>query len=223
MIQTAASGLLVLSLILLQGTETSHFPLLNSAGLERGAISNRQDGSTALSPQEIHQTAAGGAAWELETNVDSSRRVSTTFGRGRNQEREPDPDGRIVRDRGEFVVVEAISDPRNPAHGSTIHFRVILSPTTQKRAHWNDSAGDIKFWIDWPKGWTARRYHLLDSNPSQSASREIRQIAFEARPPESDGSEAITIRGYAVYFICEEIHSTCMLRRQDFSFRISSK
>ena len=140
-----------------------------------------------------------------------------------NREMEPDPKGVIVRDRGEFVRIEAISDSPNPTHRPTIRFRVILHPNTRKKARWNDSAGNIKLWINWPEGWKANRYDLLDSNLSRPDNWEVRQIEFEAQPPEKAGSAEIVIPGYAVYFICEEVHFTCMLRRQDFNFRISSK
>jgi hypothetical protein len=46
-------------------------------------------------------------------------------------------------------------------------------------------------------------------------SLETRVIEAEVRAPEELGRGPVTIPGYALYYVCEDVNGVCMYRRQD--------
>ena len=136
---------------------------------------------------------------------------------------EPDPRGRIIRDRGRFVKIEKIFVPstEDSAHAARVH--LVFRPNAVIKAHWNNEVDGLVFWINPPEGWTvSRRYHELP-NPRQSVSQETRTIELEIGWPERVANRSTSWDGYALYYVCEDVDGTCLYRRQDVSLVSSLK
>jgi hypothetical protein len=51
---------------------------------------------------------------------------------------EPDPDGRIHRDHGEFTQVEAVTVPGRIAPGAAARAHLVMRPNLARKGHWNN-------------------------------------------------------------------------------------
>jgi len=66
--------------------------------------------------------------------------------------REPDPQGRILRDDGQFVRVETTVVPDTRAEAVSARVHVMCRPNPANKAHWNNEAGNMVFWVSSPPG-----------------------------------------------------------------------
>ena len=132
---------------------------------------------------------------------------------------EPDPDGRIQRDPGEFVRVEVTTVPQriDPSGTARVHLEYRLDP--RRKAHWNNEVGGLVAWLDPPAGWQVDRRRVEVAPPPRAVSEEIRRVEFEVQGPDS-ASEPIELTGYTLYYICEGAQGQCLYRRQDLSIEL---
>ena len=127
---------------------------------------------------------------------------------------EPDPKGRIRRDERGFVDVERVVVPAAIQPGKTGRIHLVFRPNRAIKAHWNNEAEDLALWIDPPDGWEVDRRFRTVVNPEELVSVETRRIELELRSPE-DAKGRVRIPAYALYYVCEDTHGTCLYRRQD--------
>jgi hypothetical protein len=135
-------------------------------------------------------------------------------------EKQPDQEGRIVRDHGEFIRAEVTTVPPVVSPGSSVRFHLLFRPNLQKRAHWNNEVGDLFIWINPPAEWKTERSGFTIANPSQPVSQEVRRIELEMKCPPNASTGEIVIPGYVLYYVCEDAHGTCLYRRQDLLFKV---
>jgi hypothetical protein len=136
---------------------------------------------------------------------------------------EPDPQSRIRRDPGRFIVVETTVVPARVAPGESVRVHVALRPVTEKKAHWNNEAKALVVWVDPGQGVTVDRQYLSVANPDQEVSQETRKLEFEVRLPEGAEGTALQVPAYALYYVCEDVDGTCLYRRQDITVTIPLK
>lgn len=131
--------------------------------------------------------------------------------------KEPDREGRIERDRGALIRIDAVTVPSRPRAGSTA--RVHVEFRVQKQAHWNNEVQPVQVWVSAPDDWKVdQQLHSL-VQPVAAESRETRRAEFEVRIPEGvAGAKKLT--GYALYYVCEDAQGQCLYRRQDFEIPI---
>lgn len=129
--------------------------------------------------------------------------------------KEPDPEGRILRDENEFIRVETIVVPDTTARSFSARVYVVFRPLLEKKAHWNNEVNDLVLWIDPPKGWEVDNRLLTVANPPEAVSQETREVEFEIRGPKNLRAGPVAITGYALYHVCEDVSGVCMYRRQD--------
>lgn len=129
--------------------------------------------------------------------------------------RSPDPDARILRDKEGFIEIESIRVPTTLASGNSARVHVVFRPNSLIKAHWNNEAHDLVFWIDPPQGWEVSDRYLTVPNPKETVSLETRQIEFELSCPEQAPAGIVTVPAYALYYVCEDVGGTCLYRRQD--------
>ena len=128
---------------------------------------------------------------------------------------EPDPQDRITRDERGFIQVETTVVPSTPGSRAAARVHLVFRPDRSIKAHWDNEADGLLFWIDPPEGWTVdRRYHQVP-NPPEPVSTAVRKIEFEVFPINDDRSAPGIIKGYALYYVCEDVDGTCLYRRQD--------
>jgi tetratricopeptide (TPR) repeat protein len=142
------------------------------------------------------------------------------FEPARTAREEPDPKGRIHRDNGKFIRVETTAVPPSIEPGASARFHVVLRPNQQNKAHWNNEVEDLVVWLNPPDAWTLNEPYLTSANPPQPVSQEVRRVEFEAKSPEAAAAASVTIPGYALYYVCEDVNGTCLYRRQDISLQV---
>jgi tetratricopeptide (TPR) repeat protein len=133
---------------------------------------------------------------------------------------DPDPKGRIRRDRRGFVEVETVVVPPAVTPGATARIHVTFTPNHDIKAHWNNEVSDLLFWVDPPKGWGVESRRLSFPNPPKPVSREVRKVEFEIKAPAKLEEGSMEIPAFALYYVCEDVKGTCLYRRQDVSVRV---
>lgn len=133
---------------------------------------------------------------------------------------EPDPKGRIYRDRGEFIKVETVVVPDTTAPIISARIHIVFRPDRKRKAHWNNEVDGLVFWLGMPDGWQADPALAKHSNPPEDVSQETRNIEFEVKGPPRHEARSVVLTGYALYYVCEDVRGVCMYRRQDISIPI---
>ncbi len=128
---------------------------------------------------------------------------------------EPDPQGRVLRDEGDFIILESTAVPREVGFGEVARFHLVFRPIAAKKAHWNNEAEEMVLWVDPPRGWEVESQMLTHPLPPDLVSQEDRIIEVEVRAPTRSLRRTATIPAYALYYVCEDVNGICMYRRQD--------
>jgi hypothetical protein len=134
--------------------------------------------------------------------------------------KETDPSGRTLRDRGDYIRVETTAVPPSISPGSSTRFHIVFRPNSQKKAHWNNEAETLVLWISPPRGWRLDNRYFTIANPPQPVSQEVRRIEVEAKSWENAPPGVVSIPGYALYYVCEDVNGTCLYRRQDIELKV---
>ena len=134
--------------------------------------------------------------------------------------KDPDPEGRIIRDSKRFIRVETVVVPPMVAPGSTVRVHATFTPDPDIKAHWNNEVADLLFWVEESGGWTVEARRHTFPNPPQPVSHEVRKVEFEIRAPVDAAAGSSGISGYALYYVCEDVRGTCLYRRQDVSIPV---
>lgn len=130
---------------------------------------------------------------------------------------EPDPDARIYRDPGRFITVESAAVPPIVAPDGVTRVHLAFRPVEAIKAHWNNEVDPLEVWIDQPEGWSVGRHHLTAPSPPEAVSSEMRQVQVELKASATASAGQTTVRGYALYYVCEDVDGTCLYRRQDLA------
>jgi tetratricopeptide (TPR) repeat protein len=131
--------------------------------------------------------------------------------------KEPDPGGRIHRDRDELIRVEASVVPATSDRGS-FRVHVVFRPDREKKAHWNNEVDGLVVWVDAPRGWTVDDPLQVLPLPPEPVSQEDRRVEFELKREAGASEATAAASGYALYYICEDVIGTCLYRRRDLRF-----
>ena len=136
-----------------------------------------------------------------------------------DRRQEPDPAARIDVDEGEFLDIRAVATPGTGGQRA-VRAHVWLAPLADRRAHWNNEAEPLAVWLHVPEGWSVDRQLATGANPVSAVSEELRSVEFELSWPEGAEPGARTLRGYALYNVCEDVDGVCQYRRQDFTLPV---
>ncbi len=132
----------------------------------------------------------------------------------------PEIDGRILRDDGTYIVAESTLVPGTVAAGASTRAHITFLPNAAIQAHWNNEVDDLVFWIEPPEGWEVDRRVLTVANPPQTVSLEPRKVELEIRVPDNAANGEVTLPGYALYYVCEDVNGICLYRRQDVAMTL---
>jgi tetratricopeptide (TPR) repeat protein len=135
---------------------------------------------------------------------------------------EPDPYGRILRDRKGLIQAEVVTVPAILRPGDSVRVHVSLRPNQSLKAHWNNEVEDLLMWISPAEGWLVDHQLLSVANPPLEVSQETRIMEFELQSP-ADSAGKETIQAYALYYVCEDVRGACLYRRLDFDFPIQTR
>ena len=132
----------------------------------------------------------------------------------------PEIDNRILRDDGTYIIVESTLVPGTVAPGASTRAHVTFLPNAAIKAHWNNEVDDLVFWIEPPEGWEVDRRLVTVANPPKTVSLEPRTVELEIRAQSNATSGEITVSGYALYYVCEDVNGICLYRRQDVALEL---
>ena len=133
--------------------------------------------------------------------------------------KEPDPQGRIFRDRKRFILVETTVVPSEISAGESARVHVVFRPNPRLKAHWNNEVDDLELWVSAPPEWGMESRNTSVPNPPQEVSKEPRKLEFEVYSPEN-AKGWVTVPSYALYYVCEDVDGTCLYRRQDIAVQL---
>ncbi len=133
---------------------------------------------------------------------------------------EPDPQGKITRDNGEFINIETVVVESTSKKQNVVRVHVEFLPNEDNKAHWNNEVENLKFWINPPLGWKVTSRYLEVKNPRIAVSKEGRKLEFEMKWPIKEQNKNKTLKAYALYYVCEDVNGTCLYRRQDIPIKI---
>ncbi len=128
---------------------------------------------------------------------------------------EPDPKGRIARDKKKLVTCEVTVVPPKVAPGQAARVHIVLRPNPQAGGHWNNEGEPLAVWVNPPTGWSVSAPRLTVPTATQPVSDELRSVEFELRAPDDAPSGTIRVPAYALYGVCEGPSGTCLYRRAD--------
>lgn len=128
----------------------------------------------------------------------------------------PDPQGKIIRDKG-LVKTEVTVVPNRVRAGSSARIHIEFYPNAAKKAHWNNEGEPLRLWVDVPKGWKVSQSLHSAPQPKKATSKEKRSLDFEIQVPGDAKQGKHELKAFALYFVCEVVDGTCLFLRQDVS------
>ena len=128
----------------------------------------------------------------------------------------PDPRGRINRDKKNLVGIEALVTPGRVRPGHRVRARLTFRLNEKSNPLWNNEADDLESWVGLPEGIALTEQMLSFPNPETPETNELRQLEFEMEIEESASAGPVTFSGYALYYVCEEEGGVCYYLRNDF-------
>ena len=134
---------------------------------------------------------------------------------------EPDPQGRLRRDQGEFVAWDATVAPVAVRPGEDARVHLTFRPNLDRKAHWNNSVDPLTIWLKLPAGWSVDRTPIVIPNKAEEVSQETRTAQFQVRAPANAPVGQVTIPGYATYYVCEDVQGVCVYRRRDIRISLN--
>jgi len=133
---------------------------------------------------------------------------------------EPDAKGRVTRDPGRLIRVEATQVPPAVPPGGVARVYLVLRPNAGAKAHWNNEVDPLEVWVKPPPGWEVDQAALTATPPPEAVSAEARELQFEVKAPDEVRPESTVVPAYALYYVCEDVDGLCLYRRQDLSIPI---
>ena len=110
--------------------------------------------------------------------------------------------------------------PTRIVAGSSTRAHLTFRPNLERKAHWNNEAEDMVFWVNPPDGWEVDVRHVTVERPPQVVSLEPRRVEFEIRSSRDAPEGGVVVPGYALYYVCEDVDGTCLYRRQDVAIEL---
>lgn len=148
--------------------------------------------------------------------VAQPKKSSQTSGLTKDVPTSPDPEGKVTRDPGRLIRIDATVVPSSQARSHDIRLHLSMQPTGE--AAWNNEVEPVQVWFEDTVGYTTATYSVSHRlNVATAESRENRSIEAEFAIEEPGNA---TIRGFVLYHVCEKSRGQCIFRRQDFTVPI---
>ena len=143
-----------------------------------------------------------------------------SFDASRSNSEEPDPQGRIFRDKKSLIQSETVTVPRNIRPARTARVHITLRPNRELDAHWNNEAQPLRLWVEPPEGWKIDSRLLTAPQGKQPETSEPRTLEFEVLAP-ADAKGKTTLNAYALYYVCQGLDGACYFLRQDIPITLT--
>ena len=167
--------------------------------------------------------AQGGDPVELTTEPSGAEFATRIreFESDPGKQKQPDPKGKIHRDLEGLIDIQSVVIPGKVAPGKSTRVHLQLLPTTKEDAHWNNEAGQLQVWVEAPKGWGIDRRLLSAPNGDGATDKKARSVEFELKVPAKAGAGEVTLKAYALYYVCKGSDGICLYLRQDLEIKLS--
>lgn len=132
----------------------------------------------------------------------------------------PDPEGKINRDKGGLIQINAVPVPGKLGAGEASRVHVAFAVNADLMAHWNNESGESVFWIDAPEGWSVEKKLWSLPNGKGATSEEERKLEFEVRAPRDAKPGKAELKCFALYYVCEGAEGTCLYLRHDVTIEL---
>ena len=164
----------------------------------------------------------GGKPIELKTLPTGSElaQPDRSFDAGAGDVTSPDPRGRVFRDTKKMILAEVTLVPLHAKAGEIVRVHVSLRPNAAHKAHWNNEAEPLRFWIDPPEGLEVQLRLLTAPQGDRPETTEPRRLEFEVRAA-AGATGTFKLNSYALYYVCEDPGGTCMFLRQDIPVTVT--
>ncbi|MCH7548415.1 MAG: rod shape-determining protein MreB, partial [Candidatus Krumholzibacteriota bacterium] len=134
---------------------------------------------------------------------------------------EPDPRGRIHRDKKGFIEAEITVVPDCVAPGKAARVHLVFRPNERIKAHWNNEAKDTVVWVNPPAGWQVDARQIEIARAPQPVSSEARRAEFEVQVPADANPGRIELPAYVLYYVCDDVKGQCLYRRLDLKIPVA--
>ena len=126
---------------------------------------------------------------------------------------DPDPEGRIERDAGDYIGVEAVVVPSRVRPGGRVRVRLVFRPG---KADWNDEGQALTVTL---KGTGFRVVEGSLTHPRSGAGARTLECEVEIAADAKAGR--MKLPGYALYDVCVNADGTCVYRRRDLTVAVT--
>jgi hypothetical protein len=131
-----------------------------------------------------------------------------------------DRQGKIDRDDAPLILLEPTvvhSTQRSKTEPVEVHLS--FRPDPDRDGHWNNEAEPLRVWLAKVKGAKVSPRFLEAAAFPGAVSDETRTLSFAVTPGKK-AKRTLTVKGYALYNICQGAGGKCLYRRQDFRVKI---
>jgi tetratricopeptide (TPR) repeat protein len=133
---------------------------------------------------------------------------------------DPDPDGKVHRDKAQLIQAEVTVAPARVRPDQAVRVHVVLRLDPKKQAHWNNEAEPLRLWVDPPEGWQVSERFLQAPAVREAMSREDRELDFDIKAPkEAEGK--VHLSAYALYHVCDDKGGRCQFVRLDVPIELT--
>ncbi len=147
-------------------------------------------------------------------------RGKASVGPGQEQRKDPDPFGRIPKDRRKLVRIEPVVTPARVRPGHRVRVRVTFRLDEKTHPLWNNEAGGLSLWVRLPATCQLDEGEFEHRQPSEPETRETRTLEFEAGVAADTKQGEIVVPAYALYDVCLDEEGVCYRYRQDFEITV---
>lgn len=134
---------------------------------------------------------------------------------------DPDPKGKIPRDRQGLIQFESLVVPPRVRPGQRVRIQIILRPHPERQASWNNEAEPLVSHLDVLRDTTLVEAPPAYAAPEVEVSREERRLEFEVEISARAQEGTIRLPGYTIYSTCRGDDGVCEYLRHDFEVLIS--
>jgi hypothetical protein len=116
-----------------------------------------------------------------------------------------------------LVTLNAVVVRTTEGEGRTARVHVTLRPDPKRKAHWNNEAGPVTLWVDATEDFVVDRVQQEIAPSGGAVSHETRTFEFEVQRGKAASSTGTSaLRGYVLYYACEDVDGFCVYLRQPF-------
>ncbi len=128
--------------------------------------------------------------------------------------RNPDPDGKVHRDKDGLIQAEVTVVPARVRPGQAVRIHVVLRLDPKQQAHWNNEAEPLRLWVEPPAGWQISERLLQAPAVREAVSGEERALDFEIKAPK-EAQDKVRLDAFALYNVCDDKGGQCRFLRLD--------